>query len=130
MIGPMGFKEKLHKLARAKGWEASDLARALGHPKMTTVHNWWAGRSKPDLKNAYDLSRVLGVSMEYLADDTQDDQPISRDDLSRIESVLLELARYVGPGVALQELSKLVEPTGRDPGRMGLPPGVNQAKQG
>ena len=62
--------EKIIKLCESRGWCQADLADRLGVAR-STVNNWWNGRNLPDLPYGLKISRMLGVTLDYLADETQ-----------------------------------------------------------
>ena len=77
------------KLARASGVSDSEISRILrGDPKRGPF---------PGLVNAFRLARALGVSLDYLADDSMEHDP-SRpvEPFSREERELLDLANELG----------------------------------
>lgn len=56
-----------------------------------------SGQSTPGLENAFRLARAVGVSVDYLADDTTETDPLrSADPLSAEERRILDLARRLG----------------------------------
>lgn len=56
-----------------------------------------SGQSTPGLENAYRLARAVGVSVDFLADDTLEKDPIrASDPLSGDERRLLDLAQQIG----------------------------------
>ncbi len=85
-----GFNQQ--QLARASGVSDSEVSRIL------------AGKSQPGLENALKLARAVGVSLDYLADDTQDAETQRERVTDPWESEALELVREVGPREAVQLL--------------------------
>jgi transcriptional regulator with XRE-family HTH domain len=76
MISSMRLDEKLERLARRKGLKQADVARAVkGLPgaAKSSVANWFAGLQRPSLEAALRIARLLGVSVDYLADDDLDE---------------------------------------------------------
>lgn len=56
-----------------------------------------SGQSTPGLENAFRLARAVGVSVDFLADDATESDPLkSTDPLSSEERRVLDLARRVG----------------------------------
>jgi transcriptional regulator with XRE-family HTH domain len=56
-----------------------------------------SGQSTPGLENAFRLARAVGVSLDYLADDALETDPLkATDPLSPDERHLLELAQQIG----------------------------------
>jgi transcriptional regulator with XRE-family HTH domain len=99
-----GFNQQ--KLARLSGVSDSEVSRILG------------GKSQPGLENALKLARAVGVSLDYLADDQIDRDPLrgpetswhaelqelSRDLGAREAVQLLLVARTLGPAAAMRRL--------------------------
>jgi transcriptional regulator with XRE-family HTH domain len=69
----MKLPEKLDLLIAKRNWSQRDLSRALGDTSFGTVNRWFLGKSIPDLDEAFRISRLFGVSVDYLADDGRDD---------------------------------------------------------
>src|SRR4051812_42613211 len=56
-----------------------------------------SGQSTPGLENAFRLARAVGVSVDFLADDTLEADPLrSSDPVSPEERRLIELAQRIG----------------------------------
>jgi transcriptional regulator with XRE-family HTH domain len=78
----MNLPEKLKMLCGRRGWKQVDLAHAAKREtgrllSRSSVNNWFLGKGKPDLDSALSLAKTLGVSLDYLADDSQDEPPQS-----------------------------------------------------
>ena len=81
------------KLARVSQVSDSEISRIL------------AGKSRPGLENAFRLARAVGVSLDYLADDTLDADPAqSSDPLTPEEREILDLAHGIGSARAIRIL--------------------------
>jgi len=81
------------KLARTSKVSDSEISRIL------------AGKSRPGLENAFRLARAVGVSLDYLADDALETDPLeNRDPLSPEERELLDLAHGIGTARAARFL--------------------------
>jgi transcriptional regulator with XRE-family HTH domain len=73
------------KLARISQVSDSEISRIL------------AGKSRPGLENAFKLARAVGVSLDYLADDSLESDPAQQaDSLSPEEREILDLAHSIG----------------------------------
>lgn len=67
-----------------------------------------SGQSTPGLENAFRLARSVGVSLDYLADDTLETDPMkATDPLSADERRLLDLARQIGMNRAILLLENI-----------------------
>jgi transcriptional regulator with XRE-family HTH domain len=92
----MELKEKLHVQMTRLGLNGQKLARISGvsDSEISRILN---GKSRPGLENAHRLAKAMGVSLDYLADDTLDVDPLAHaDPLSADEREVLELARAIG----------------------------------
>src|ERR1700761_5433698 len=77
------------KLAKISKVSDSEISRIL------------AGKSRPGLENAFRLARAVGVSLDYLADDALEIDPLEhKDPLSADERELLDLGHAIGPARA------------------------------
>ena len=61
----MDFKGRLRAARKAKGLSQEQLAAALGLTRAA-VQGWEAGRCEPEFRKIVPLSRLLGVSIDYL----------------------------------------------------------------
>src|ERR1700722_20603310 len=85
----MKLDEKLHKQMLLKGLNGQKLAR-LSQVSDSEISRILAGKSLPGLENAYKLARAVGISLDYLADDTLDADPAkAADSTSDLEKGLL-----------------------------------------
>ena len=81
------------KLARTSKVSDSEISRIL------------AGKSRPGLENAFRLARAVGVSLDYLADDTLETDPLQNaDPLTQDEREVLDLAHGIGSARAARIL--------------------------
>lgn len=62
---PMNFGEKLQVLRKARGWSQEELAGQI-HVSRQTLSKWESGGAVPDTENVIALSRLFGVSTDYL----------------------------------------------------------------
>jgi transcriptional regulator with XRE-family HTH domain len=115
----MRYAEKLYKQMLLKGLNQQKLAKSSS-VSDSEVSRILAGRSQPGLENAFRLSRAVGVSLDYLADDTLETDPIQpvgpasaneKDILDAAKDLgfapayrLLDIARVLGPEVAIRRL--------------------------
>ena len=61
----MTFGEKLQALRKAQGWSQEELAARI-HVSRQALSKWESGASVPDTENVVALSRLFGVSTDYL----------------------------------------------------------------
>jgi len=93
----MRFEEKLRKQMLLKGFNQQKLARA-SRVSDSEVSRILSGKSaNPGLENALKLARAVGVSLDYLADDDLNEDPMRPDSvLPAPEEEILEIARDLG----------------------------------
>ena len=65
----MIFADKLIALRKKAGWSQEELAQQLNVSRQS-VSKWEGAQSVPDLDKIVQLSRVFGVSTDYLLKDT------------------------------------------------------------
>ena len=61
----MTFGEKLQALRKARGWSQEELATQINVSRQA-LSKWESGASVPDTENVIALSRLFGVSTDYL----------------------------------------------------------------
>lgn len=61
----MTFGEKLQALRKARGWSQEELATQINVSRQA-LSKWESGASAPDTENVVALSRLFGVSTDYL----------------------------------------------------------------
>ncbi|MBD5156747.1 MAG: helix-turn-helix transcriptional regulator [Butyrivibrio sp.] len=72
----MVFGEKLQNLRKAKGYTQEQLAEAADISRQT-LSKWELGTAKPDADNIVVISKIFGVSTDYLLiDDYDSDEDI------------------------------------------------------
>lgn len=64
----MTFGEKLQRLRKAKGWTQEDLAAQISISRQA-LSKWEQGTVIPDTENVLQISRIFGVSTDYLLND-------------------------------------------------------------
>jgi transcriptional regulator with XRE-family HTH domain len=133
----MKLDEKLHKQMLLKGLNGQRLAR-LSQVSDSEISRILAGKSLPGLENAFRLAKAVGVSLDYLADDSLETDPTKTSDVTseldrgllrtardigtREASQLLEMARFVGYEAAMRRLLD-AKPTieAAEPNRISAP---------
>lgn len=108
------FAERLQAALDERNWGPSDLA---GKVKVSddTIRKWLEGR-QPKLCDAWEVSQVLDLSLEYLAAGVAPKGPV----LSEDEKFVLRLVHEIGVKRAIR---RLTEPSVQvvDPDRGPLP---------
>lgn len=64
----MIFADKLIALRKKEGWSQEELAQQLNVSRQS-VSKWEGAQSVPDLDKIVQLSRIFGVSTDYLLKD-------------------------------------------------------------
>ena len=76
----MRLTDKLVKLRKTSGWSQEDLAEKLNVSRQA-VSRWESGAAQPDASNVLNLSKLFGVTADYLLNDEYDsdyDVPVVR----------------------------------------------------
>jgi transcriptional regulator with XRE-family HTH domain len=92
---------KLRALVDARDLSLRDVGRDVG-VSYQTVARWLGGVNRPKAAQALALARLLGVSLDYLLDDAQDDPHPGR--LTDDERIILRLAAKLTPDEAIRRL--------------------------
>ena len=104
MLGDMGYTDKLQRLCALRGLDQSALANKVGLSK-SSISRILSGAQEPKLRLAYDLAKALGVTLDYLVDDSPEIGPtdqlvmVSEDELT-----ILKIVRRLGNNVAIDRL--------------------------
>jgi transcriptional regulator with XRE-family HTH domain len=92
----MELKDKLQMLMARHALNGQKLARS-SHVSDSEISRILQGKSRPGLDNAFRLARSVGVTLDYLADDSLDvEPPRPEDHLSAEERRILSLAQKIG----------------------------------
>jgi transcriptional regulator with XRE-family HTH domain len=92
----MKLEEKLQNRMARLGLNGQKLAR-VSQVSDSEISRILAGKSRPGLENAFRLARAVGVSLDYLADDTLEVDPLQNaDPLTAEEREVLDLAHGIG----------------------------------
>src|SRR3954452_12247611 len=100
----MTLEEKIQNRMARLGLKGQKLARK-SEVSDSEISRILAGKSRPGLENAFRLARALGVSLDYLADDALETDPVQNTDpLTTDEREVLDLAQGIGPSRAARVL--------------------------
>jgi transcriptional regulator with XRE-family HTH domain len=103
----MVLKDKLQMLMARHALNGQKLAR-LSRVSDSEVSRILQGKSRPGLDNAFRLARAVGVSLDFLADDSLDAEPAKPgDNLSGDEKRILAIAHKMGAGEILTLLETI-----------------------
>ena len=114
----MILADKIIALRKKAGWSQEELAQQLGVTRQS-VSKWEGAQSIPDLDKILQMSRIFGVSTDYLLKDEQDEA----DSLSAVKeesalrrvsmeeaSTYLSLRKAAAPRIALATLLCIISP--------------------
>ena len=114
----MILADKIIALRKKAGWSQEELAQQLGVTRQS-VSKWEGVQSIPDLDKILQMSRIFGVSTDYLLKDEQDEA----DSLSAVKeesalrrvsmeeaSTYLSLRKAAAPRIALATLLCMMSP--------------------
>jgi transcriptional regulator with XRE-family HTH domain len=91
--GMMEFHEKLQKLLDDRNLSQEITGKMVGY-SQGLVSRWCRGKNTPDIFQGRDLARLLGVSLDYLVDDSLDDPP--EPEFTHDERHIIEVIRAMG----------------------------------
>jgi transcriptional regulator with XRE-family HTH domain len=92
----MKLQDKLQMLMARHNLNGQRLAR-LSFVSDSEISRILQGKSRPGLDNAFRLAKAVGVSLDFLADDTLDVEPAPPSDkLSAEERKILSIAQKIG----------------------------------
>src|SRR5262249_12801168 len=121
----MGYTDKLHQLCAMRGLDQSALAERLGISK-SSMSRILTGVQEPKLTLAYDLAKTLGVSLDYLVDESLDPQEAAHMILvNEEEMTVLKIVRRLGIEVSIDRLLAIHVPS-PPPKAVGGKPGPSQ----
>src|SRR5271167_155050 len=105
----MELKDKLQMLMTRQALNGQKLAR-LSRVSDSEISRILQGKSRPGLDNAFRLAKAVGVSLDYLADDSLDADTTTiqpSDNLSMDERKILTMAQKIGCSQVLQILETI-----------------------
>lgn len=114
----MILADKIIALRKKAGWSQEELAQQLGVTRQS-VSKWEGAQSIPDLDKILQMSRIFGVSTDYLLKDEQDEtdslssskeeSPLRRVSMEEA-STYLSLRKAAAPRIALATLLCIISP--------------------
>ncbi len=69
----MNIAERIMELRKKEGWSQEELAEHLGVSRQS-VSKWESGASVPDINRILEMSRIFGVTTDYLLKGTESEQ--------------------------------------------------------
>ncbi|MBQ6897273.1 MAG: helix-turn-helix transcriptional regulator [Oscillospiraceae bacterium] len=113
----MKLTDKLVKLRKTNGWSQEDLAEKLNVSRQA-ISRWESGTSQPDASNVLNLSKLFGVTADYLLNDEYDsdfDVPVVRqtksdakDKINKVIALCVGLFGLIGNFI-VYVLSRFIE---------------------
>ena len=117
----MILADKIIELRKKNGWSQEELAEKLGVSRQA-VSKWEGAQSVPDIQRILEMSRLFGVSTDYLLKDDMDfgseaitesaaeaDSPLRRVDMETA-SAFLAFRRNWAPRIALAVFLIIISP--------------------
>ena len=117
----MILADKIIELRKKNGWAQEELAEKLGVSRQA-VSKWEGAQSVPDIQRILEMSRLFGVSTDYLLKDDMDfgseavtesaaeaDSPLRRVDMETA-SAFLAFRRNWAPRIALAVFLLIISP--------------------
>ena len=89
----MIFADKLIALRKKAGWSQEELAEQLGVTRQS-VSKWEGAQSVPDIDKILQLSRLFGVTTDYLLKDEQAEPEYTENDTSSLPRIRALTAVY------------------------------------
>jgi transcriptional regulator with XRE-family HTH domain len=106
----MGYCERLQKLCALRGLDQATLAGMVGISK-SSISRIFSGVQEPKLSLANALAKALGVSLDYLVEDSLEIGPTQRLVIMTDEELMiLKIVRRLGSNVALDRLLDVGSP--------------------
>lgn len=100
----MGYRDKLKKLCALRGLDQCSLASQVGLTK-SSISRILNGAQEPKLSVAYELAKALGVTLNYLVDESLElgptDQLVS---VTEEEMTILRIVRQLGTSESFDRL--------------------------
>lgn len=90
----MIFADKLITLRKKAGWSQEELAEKLNVTRQS-VSKWEGTQSVPDIDKILQLSRLFGVTTDYLLKDNAAEPEYTEDDTSPLPRVTLTAAYWL-----------------------------------
>lgn len=103
-LSAMGYVDKLHKLCLMRGLDQVTLARKVGISK-SSMSRILSGSQEPKIRLAYELAKVLGVTLDSLMNEDVPIDPTARTvPLSESQLTILNIVDRLGYEEAIDRL--------------------------
>lgn len=117
MMGAMGYADRLRQLCALRGLDQTSLASLVGVSK-SSLSRILNGSQEPKLRLAYELARALGVTLDYLFDESQEATHSGRlTTLNEDEAAIMRIVRRLGTSRSMDRLLGVAHPPPPKPPR-------------
>ena len=124
----MGYSDRLQKLCALRSLDQATLASKVGLSK-SSISRIMSGVQEPKLSLANDLAKALGVTLDYLMEDSLEIGPTQHlVTMSDEELMILKIVRRLGSNVAIDRLLNVESPAHAPEGRGGAAASVVGAR--
>jgi transcriptional regulator with XRE-family HTH domain len=107
----MGYTDKLQQLCALRGLDQYLLASKV-HLSKSSISRILSGKQEPKLTLAYELAKSLGVTLDYLVDESPELGPADHLVMvSEDEMTILKIVRRLGTDVAIDRLLNVPMPS-------------------
>lgn len=97
----MELGDKILELRKKKGFSQEDLAEKVCVSRQT-ISKWELGETSPDIKQAKELSKIFGVSLdEMVGNDISNIVMGKISNTERLAGVVLNILKYFGIGLGV-----------------------------
>ena len=87
----MILADKIIKQRKKNGWSQEELAEKMNVSRQA-VSKWESAQSTPDLEKILQLSKLFGVTTDYLLKDENEEEEFTAEEVSNVRKVSIELA--------------------------------------
>lgn len=124
---PMTFAEKLNNLIAARGWTQARLADTA-KIRPDRISRWLSGEGKPWPEHVLAMARALGVTTDYLCDESLSSPDQGPTEHSGRYAKVLPLIDVMGVDEAYRRLLMLGDRPGSSAGPVAEPPSTPTPK--
>lgn len=93
---------RIKKLRSEAGLLQADLAKQL-KIRQNTVSNWETGRHEPDQDALREMSKMFGVSIDYILGNTDIKNPLTSEDMNGLTENQIKILEMMGQMTSQQQ---------------------------
>ena len=93
---------RIKKLRQEKDILQSDLAKRL-KVGQATISNWETGRYEPDQDALREMSKIFGVSIDYILGNTDIKNPLTSEDMNGLTEKQIKILEMMGQMTSQQQ---------------------------